>query len=110
MKSMGLPFIESGVRKKRDQMVAVDLGTSTSKAVLVQRRGQGYALCGYTVQDAPIYEKTLPEDLLTEHLKTVSLALGAKTKLVTLTVGVGDALVRPVDMPNIPADELRAVL
>lgn len=94
----------------RDQMLAVDLGSRTTKAVYVQRRAQGFALCGYTLADAPIFEKTLSPELLSEHLKTVSQALGAKTKLVTLTVGVNDVLVRPVDMPVLPMDDIRLVL
>ena len=107
---MALPFFEGGARRKRDQVIAVDLGSRTSKAVHVQRRGQGYALCGYTLQDAPIFDKTLSPELLAEHLKTVASALGSKAKMVALTVGVSDAVVRPVDMPCIPADDLRLVL
>src|SRR5438105_12891668 len=107
---MALPFFESGARKKRDQMVAVDLGNRTTKAVSVQRRGNAFALTNYALLDAPIFEKTLSPDLLTEHLKAVTQTLGSKTKLLTLTVGLGDALVRPVEMPVLPDDELRSVL
>jgi type IV pilus assembly protein PilM len=107
---MGLPIFESGARKKRDQMLAVDLGNRTTKAVHLQRRGEGYALCGYALMDAPIFEKSLSAELLAEHLKTVNQALGNKARSVTLTVGVGDVLVRPVEMPLMPVDDLRMVL
>jgi type IV pilus assembly protein PilM len=100
---------ESG-RKKRDQMLAVDLGSRTTKAVQLQRRGDRFALTGYALLDAPIFEKTLSTELLTEHLKMVSQALPAKGKLVTLTLGVNEALVRPVEMPRIPLDDMRLVL
>jgi len=56
-------------------MLAVDLGGRTTKAVHVQRRGQGFALCGFALLDAPIYEKTLPPELRSEHLKAVVHAL-----------------------------------
>jgi len=66
---MALPFFQSPARKLRDQMVAVDLGSRTTKAVHMQRRGDTFALCGYALLDAPIFEKTLSAELLAEHLK-----------------------------------------
>ncbi len=107
---MGLPFFTTGTRKKRDQMVAVDLGGRITKAVQLQRRGDGYALCSFALLDAPIFEKTLSVEMLAEHLKAVAQLLEAKTKLVALTIGVNDALVRHVEMPPMPADEMRSIL
>jgi type IV pilus assembly protein PilM len=91
-------------------MLAVDLGGRTTKAIHVERRGQGFALCGYTLLDAPIFEKTLPADLLMEHLKAVAQALGAKCKTVTFAVGANDVLVRHAEMPRLSADDRRLVL
>lgn len=91
-------------------MIAVDLGSRTTKAVCLQRRGSGYALTNYALFDAPIFDKALSAELLTEHLKSVNTALGSKGKMVTLTVGVTDALVRPVDMPVLAPEEMRMVL
>jgi type IV pilus assembly protein PilM len=105
-----LPFLANGRRKKREQIVAVDLGGRTTKAVHLQRRNDGFALCGYALLDAPIVEKTISPELLGEHLKALTQALGAKTKSVILTLGVNDALVRPVEVPMIPLDDLRSVL
>jgi type IV pilus assembly protein PilM len=48
--------------------------------------------------------------LLTEHLKAVTHALHTKPKLVSLTVGVSDTMVRTVEMPAIPVDDMRMVL
>jgi type IV pilus assembly protein PilM len=107
---MALPFIDSGSKAKRDQVVAVDLGGRTTKAVSIQRRGDGFVLSGYTMMDAPVYEKSLPVELLTEHLQAISQALGGKTKSLALTVGVNDAVVRPVEMPRMPIEDMRQVL
>lgn len=107
---MGLPFFTNGTRKKRDQMMAVDLGSRITKAVHLQRCGEGYALCGFALLDAPIFEKTLSVELLAEHLKAVAQLLECKTRLVALTVGVNDALVRHVEMPPMPAGEMRSIL
>ena len=107
---IGLPFLNGVVGKKRNQMMSIDLGARTTKAVLLERRGEVFALLRYVLLDAPIFEKTLSPELLAEHLKAVYEALGAKTKFVTLSVGVNDAIVRPVELPQIPVDEMRLVL
>jgi type IV pilus assembly protein PilM len=107
---MAMPFFDSSARKSRDQMLAVDLGTRTTKAVHVQRRGEGLALCGYALFDAPLFEKSLTSELLCEHLKAISQAFGGKTKSLALTVGVNDALVRTVEMPVLSIEDMRLVL
>lgn len=91
-------------------MLAVDLGNRITKAVHLQRKGDTFTLSGFALLDAPIFDRSLSAEMLTEHLKAVAQAFETKTKLVALTVGVNDALVRHVEMPPIPADEMRAVL
>ncbi len=75
---MALPFF-NGQSKKRDQVIAIDLGGRSTKAVHLQRRGDAFTLLRYCVMDAPIYEKSLSVDLLSDHLKVVYQALEAKT-------------------------------
>ncbi len=91
-------------------MIAVDLGTRTTKAVLLERRGEVLALTRYVMLDAPIFEKKMSPELLGEHLRAVSTALGNPTKYLTLAIGLEDALVRQIEMPQIPLDEMRLVL
>lgn len=67
-------------------------------------------LSEYALVDAPIFEKTLSAELLTEHLKAVTHALQNKPKTVSLTVGVSEAMVRTVEMPGMPVDDMRMVL
>ena len=107
---MELPFIGGAARKKRNQMIAVDLGTRTTKAVLMERRGEVLALSRYAMLDAPIYEKKFSTELLADHLHSVAEALGSATKFVTLAVGLDDAIVRQVELPQIPVGEMRMVL
>lgn len=107
---MALPFFDSGSKKKRDQLLAIDLGGRTTKAVHVLRRSDGYTLCRYALLDAPIYEKTLSAELLGEHLKAVSQALEARTRTTAFAVGVGESLVRHAEMPRMPVEDLRLVL
>ncbi len=107
---MALPFLNSGARKKPDQMLGVDLGGRITKAVHLQRRGDDLVLHRYALLDAPIFDKTIPVDLLAEHLRAVSQAFEGKCKLVTLTIGVNDALVRHVELPPMPVEDMRLIL
>src|SRR5215468_518646 len=106
---MALPFL-NGTAKKRDQLLSIDLGGRTTKAVHLQRRGESYLLSRYALLDAPIYEKNLSVELLTDHLKTIFQTLDAKTKIVTLAIGVSDSVVRHADLPQMPVDDMRQVL
>ena len=91
-------------------MMVVDLGGRTTKAVILERRGEVLALTRFALLDAPIYEKKISTELLAEHLRAVTQALGSQTKLVTLAIGLDDTVVRQVELPQIPVDEMRMVL
>jgi type IV pilus assembly protein PilM len=102
------PFFANG--KKRDQVFAVDLGGRTTKAVLLNRNQDKFTLSRYTILDAPIYEKGLPQGLLTEHLRAVIKSLEPKTKQLTLAIGSGDSILRQAEMPVLPINDMRQML
>jgi type IV pilus assembly protein PilM len=106
---MALPFFSSGTRK-RDQIVAIDLGGRITKAVHIQRNGDAFVLLRYALLDAPLYEKHLSSEMVTEHLKSISQTLAANTKLVTLALGVNDSIVRHAEMPRVPVGDMRQIL
>jgi len=106
---MALPFFNSRT-KNRDQIVAIDLGGRTTKAVHMQRKGDTFTLLRYVLLDAPIFEKTLSVEMLTEHLKGVTQALEANTKFVATAIGVHDCIVRHAEMPQIPVGDMRQIL
>jgi type IV pilus assembly protein PilM len=108
--AFSLPFLRNNPRKKRAQMICVDLGSRTTKAVLIERRGEVLALTRYALLDAPIFEKKISPELLSEHLRAVAAALGNTTKYVTIAIGLEDAIVRQIELPQIPLDEMRQVL
>src|SRR5580704_6670789 len=99
---MALPFLNGPTKKKRDQIIAIDLGGRTTKAVHMQRKGDVYTLLRYCVMDAPIFEKSISVDLLVEHLKAIFQSLETKTKFVSVAIGVSDSLVRQAELPQIP--------
>src|SRR5256885_13769781 len=106
---MALPFLSSQARRL-DQITAIDLGARTTKAVQLQRKGEGLNFLGYVLHDAPAYEKGLSPQLLGEHLGAINQALGGRVKQVVLAVGVGDALVRHAELPMIPVSDMRTML
>jgi len=91
-------------------MIAVDLGSRTTKAVLLEKRGEILALTRYALLDAPIFDKKISPELLGDHLRSVADALGNTTKFITIAVGIDDAVVRQIELPQIPLDEMRQVL
>ncbi|MEO8425729.1 MAG: pilus assembly protein PilM [Verrucomicrobiota bacterium] len=106
---MAVPFL-TAKSKKRDQIVAIDLGTRTTKAVSLQRKGERYSFASFVLVDAPVFEKKLSPELLGEHLKNVMQLLGAKTRQVIFGVGVNDALVRHAELPQVPVSDMRMML
>jgi type IV pilus assembly protein PilM len=107
---MDLPFLKSR-NKRRDQIVAMDLGGRTTKAVHVQRRGEKLSLQSYAIVDTPVSDKALSPAALAEHLKNVHRALGSgRTRQVSLAVGVADTFFRQVEVPLMPVADLRLML
>ena len=107
---MALPFLSGFAKRKRTRVVSVDLGTRVTKAVQLELRGEAWTMSRFTMQDAPISETKISPEMLGEHLKSVLAALGTEIKSVTLSVGLEDAVLRQVDLPQIPISEMRLVL
>jgi type IV pilus assembly protein PilM len=106
---MGVPFFSSRA-KRRDQVLAVDLGARTTKAVQVQRRGDKFSLVNYALLDSPVFDKNAAADLLADHLKNVVRALGAPAKQVTLALGDAETVFRQLEVPLMPVADLRRML
>jgi type IV pilus assembly protein PilM len=107
---MAWPILNGASKKRRNQMLAVDLGTRTTKAVLVERRGEIFALTRYALVDAPIFDKKISSELLAAHLRDVVQKMDAQAKLVTLAIGLDDAVLKQIELPQIPIDDMRLVL
>jgi type IV pilus assembly protein PilM len=106
---MALPFLNSKA-KRLDQIIGIDLGTRTTKAVHLQRKHDGLHFLSYSIQDAPAYEKGLSPQLLGEHLSAVTQALGTRSRQVVLAMGVGESLLRHAELPLIPVSDMRVML
>ena len=97
--------------KRRDQIVAIDLGGRSTKAVHLQRRGEFFSLVNYALMDAPVYEKSMSSEILADHLRNVRDSLGSgRTRQVTLAMSVTDTMFRQVEVPLMPVADLRQML
>lgn len=99
-----------GRARKRDQMIAIDLGGRATKAVLLQRKGDRLALANYAILDAASHDKAISADVLTDHLKEIARLLDARGKPVSLALGVNDAVFKQTEVPLLAPDDLRQML
>ena len=107
---MPLPFLKSRV-KKREDVIAIDLGGRHTKAVHVRNVGGRLSLVNFAVHDCPSEDTATPSvEVLAEHLKGVTKGLGEGTKTVVVSLGVADTVVRRTEMPPMPMDDLRQLL
>ncbi len=106
---MALPFL-SNSGKRRDQAVVVDLGTRVTKAAAIQRKGEAFSITGFAMVDAPVYDRGISPDILSEHLKTVMQQLGARTKHIVVVLGVSDSILRTAELPMVGMNDLRLML
>ncbi len=106
---MGLPFTNSRARK-RDQIIAIDLGSRSTKAVHLQRKGDRFVLTEYVIIDAASHEKPVAPDVLGEHLKEISRRLSTKSRHLTLALGVNDTVFKQTELPLMAPADLRQML
>ena len=106
---MGLPFKNTRARK-RDQIIAIDLGGRSTKAVHLQRRGDRFALTDYVIIDAASHEKPVAPEVLGEHLKEISRRLTSKARHLTLALGVNDTVFKQTELPLMAPADLRQML
>lgn len=106
---MGWPNL-NGRSRKRDSILSIDLGSRTTKAVHLVRRGDRFALTGYVIRETPSSEKPLEPAALGEHLRGIYQSLEAKTKRAIVSLGVHDSILRNAEMPQLPVSEMRQML
>jgi len=96
--------------RKRDEIVAIDLGSRVTKAVHLRRKGAHFQLEKYVMLDSPIYEKTPTVELLADHLTSMVQAIGAPTRKVSLLLGAANSLLYHADLPASSMSDLRKMV
>lgn len=106
---MGWPNL-NGRPRKRDSILSIDLGSRTTKAVHLMRRGDRFALAGYVIRETPGGDQPLEPATLGEHIRGICQSLDPKTKRAIVSLGVQDSILRNAEMPQVPVSEMRQLL
>jgi Tfp pilus assembly PilM family ATPase len=96
--------------KKRSPLAVIDLSERNTRAAVLQWEGQVFALKDYTFLEAPGLPATLTRSQLAEHFKKLVSALSVKCKEAVVLLGMHDAQVRTVDLPNSADTSFRTLL
>jgi type IV pilus assembly protein PilM len=107
--SMALPFLNAQPRKP-DKILSIDLGSRTTKAALVQRRGEKFSLLGYAIQEETPSETAPTPEQAAERLKKIAAAVGATSKFAAFTLGIHDVVLRQAELPLVALDDMRLML
>ena len=107
---MGLPLHRQR-SKRRDHVLAVDLGGCQTKAVHLQRKGGAWNLINFALVDAPKAEQARDVAALAEHFKAVLEALGnPRTKQLTVALGVEESILKQIELPMMAPEDVRQML
>jgi type IV pilus assembly protein PilM len=107
-----LRFIRKS-RVQHNRVLAIALGSHTTKAVALEREGSGYVLRGFTIQDTPVREGKDPAayaELLTGFFRKIKQALGGQISEAIIVLGYAETLLRHVELPVLPIADLREML
>jgi type IV pilus assembly protein PilM len=96
--------------KARNQIIAVDLGTHTFKAVHIQRKGGKLCLTDYAIHDSPGRNGPITPQALGDALNKVIQPLGGRFKQVALALNSSETILRHAELPLVPPDEMRTML
>jgi type IV pilus assembly protein PilM len=96
--------------RRREEIIGIDLGTKTTKAVLVRRKGDEYILRNYVLMEAPSAEKAFSRTVWAEHVRKVGKALGGATRRLVLAMGPSSTLFSQAELPAAAASDLRKII
>jgi type IV pilus assembly protein PilM len=91
-------------------MLVVDMGGRTTKSAVIEQRGDTLALTRYALLDAPIFDKKISSDLLAGHLREIVQKMDVRPKSVTLTVGLEEVMLKQIELPQVPVDDMRMII
>lgn len=93
-----------------DQIIAIDLGTRSTKAVCLQKDGDALTLVSYAIKDRPNFGTVMSREQLSRHLQEVAQAVNSKVKNIVLAVGATDSVICHAEMPVIETSQMRKMV
>ena len=96
--------------KRRSPVVVIDLSERNTRAMILQWEEEKCVVRDYAFLEAPGLVGTLSRAQLAEHLKKLRGALAVKAREAVIVIGMHDAQVRTVELPNSPDTSFRSLL
>ena len=93
-----------------DRIVAIELGSLTSRAVHLQKVGEQLKVLKFTVRESPLKQQDLTAEVVAEHFRKLLQDLQANTKDIVVALGMEESILQRVQMPRASEDELRQIL
>ena len=93
-----------------NQILAIVLGTWTTKVVHLEYRDEAFHLLNYLLQETPPQQSGSSPEALAQHLGHIREAIGTKVKEAVFVIGMTDCMVRLVDLPRLERSDLRRIL
>jgi type IV pilus assembly protein PilM len=106
---MALPFLNR-FRRRRDQVVAVDLGSKVSKAVQLSGTDGNYAIDSFATLDVPGDNPAHYVDVFADHVREIVARMGGRCRQLCVAISVNDSLLRQAEMPMVPLHDMRTML
>src|SRR5258708_1195209 len=93
-----------------NQILAIVLGTWTTKAVHLEYRNDTFRLLNYVLHEAPPQQQAPTPEVLVQHLQHIREAIGAKVTETILVIGMTDSMLRLVELPRLEVSDLRRIV
>jgi len=96
--------------QKRDEIVAIDLGSRVTKAVLLRAQGAEVSLVNYALLELEEAERVPSREVLAEHLRKVVGLLSTHVRRVVFSLGPAKSLLTHLDLPGASPSDLRRMI
>lgn len=93
-----------------NQILAIVLGTWTTKAVHMESRGDSFRLLNYVLHEAPPQQHNPAPEVLSQHLTHIREAIGGKITDTVFVIGMTDSMLRLVELPRLEVSDLRRIV
>lgn len=102
-------FVRKAVLK-RPPIVVIDLSERTTRAAVLQWKGEDFAVRDYGFLEAPSLVSSLTRGELAAHLRALTTGLSIKCKHAVLLLGMQDVASRSLELPMSSDTEFRELL
>ena len=96
--------------KPRTQILAIELGTTTSKAVYLTRGKEKIQTIAHGVCDSPLASEEPSPAIIAAHFRKLAEAVGYPGRDIVVALPMRDVVLQSMLMPDVPGAELRQIL